>query len=63
MTLFSTGAGMKSVPKFENGYQALGWLASYENIDVELRNLAKDVLDKMLYLQMNVFDKANKNGK
>lgn len=63
MTLFSIGAGMKSVPKFENGYQALGWLASHDNDDLETRNMAKEILDKMLYLQMNVFDKENKNGK
>lgn len=43
---------MKSVPKFENGYQALAWLASNLNNDLETHNMAKEILDKMCYIEM-----------
>ena len=51
---------MKSVPKFENGYQALAWLASNLNNDLETCNMAKEILDKMCYIEMMECDRRKK---
>lgn len=44
-------------------WDSIFWAASKENKDPEVREWAKDILDKMCFLQQMYWKRADKNGK